>query len=547
MARHARQSSTRRTFLGIGGTAVAAAAGSLLVPAPARGAEAPQAFSDGPGEARRRANRAYGVRQEAALREKLMPPAAHTANGDEQRYPHFDGNYSKGLPHDTLGRVDPAAYQALLEAVAAGDPESFAIIPMGGVLRQVNPQGAFAFELTGPDAHQPDLPPAPAVASAEAAAELAEVYWMALVRDVPFDQYDSHPDTLAAAASLSGFSDFHAPHDQGHVTPDTLFRGGTPGELVGPHVSQFLYKDVPFGPFRLPQRVRIAEPHLDYLSDYGTWLGIQDGAAPAPFHFATGTRYIVNGRDLAEYVHRDFTYQAFLDAGLILLASAPLAPGNPYLDPAFHNQAPFSTFGGPQLLDFVSHAANLALRAAWCHKWLVHRRLRPEAMAGLVHNNKAAGILVPVHEELLQSDLLDVVASRTGSWLLPMAYPEGSPAHPSYAAGHAAIAGACATLLKAFFDETALVADPVAPDGDGQGLVPYTGTSLTVGGELNKLAANISFGRDHAGVHYRSDGVAGMNLGEAVATGVLRDMRECFIEPFEGFRFTSFAWQIVTV
>lgn len=34
------------------------------------------------------------------------------------------------------------------------------------------------------------------------AAQLAEVYWMSLVRDVPFSQYGNHQDTNAAAGKL---------------------------------------------------------------------------------------------------------------------------------------------------------------------------------------------------------------------------------------------------------------------------------------------------------------------------------------------------------
>ncbi len=33
---------------------------------------------------------------------------------------------------------------------------------------------------------------------------------------------------------------------------------------------------------------------------------------------------------------------------------------------------------------------------------------------------------------------------------LPMAFQEGSPMHPSYGAGHATVAGACVTILKAY-------------------------------------------------------------------------------------------------
>ena len=39
-------------------------------------------------------------------------------------------------------------------------------------------------------------------------------------------------------------------------------------------------------------------------------------------------------------------------------------------------------------------------------------------------------------------------------YLLSMAFPEGSPMHPCYGAGHATVAGACVTVLKAFFDHS---------------------------------------------------------------------------------------------
>jgi membrane-associated phospholipid phosphatase len=106
-----------------------------------------------------------------------------------------------------------------------------------------------------------------------------------------------------------------------------------------------------------------------------------------------------------------------------------------------------------------------------------------------------------------------------------MAIPEGSPTHPSYPAGHAAIAGACVTVLKAFFDENALFPEPVEPNSTGLALHAYKG-SLTIGAELNKLASNITLGRDWAGVHYRSDGTEGMLLGEEVAISLLKDWRD---------------------
>lgn len=66
------------------------------------------------------------------------------------------------------------------------------------------------------------------------------------------------------------------------------------------------------------------------------------------------------------------------------------------------------------------------------------------------------------------------------------------------------------------------------------------GPSLTVGGELNKLASNVATGRNIAGVHWRSDAVESMKLGEAVAIALLRDQRETYNETFGGFEFTRF-------
>src|ERR1044071_9254636 len=58
-----------------------------------------------------RANRALQVRVEAAVYQRGQPVPAHPDNGDERRFPTFFANYTKGLPHDVHGNVDPAAYR----------------------------------------------------------------------------------------------------------------------------------------------------------------------------------------------------------------------------------------------------------------------------------------------------------------------------------------------------------------------------------------------------------------------------------------------------
>src|SRR5205823_9406072 len=102
-------------------------------------------------------------------------------------------------------------------------------------------------------------------------------------------------------------------------------------------------------------------------------------------------------------------------------------------------------------------------------------------------------------------------------------------------------------ILKAFFDESFVIKDPVMPNEDGTALVPYTGPDLTVGGELNKLASNIGISRNSAGVHWRTD--ADPRVGEEVAIGTLAELKasKCFIEEFDGFSLTKFDGTKITV
>lgn len=135
----------------------------------------------------------------------------------------------------------------------------------------------------------------------------------------------------------------------------------------------------------------------------------------------------------------------------------------------------------------------------------------------------------------------------SGNAFLPMAFPEGSPTHPAYGAGHATVAGACTTILKAWFNESTVIQSPVIPDPTGQVLTPYTGDTLTVGGELNKVASNVANGRNIAGVHWRSDSTESLKLGEAVAIAVLKDQKLSFNETFSGFSLTKFDGTTVIV
>ena len=62
---------------------------------------------------------------------------------------------------------------------------------------------------------------------------------------------------------------------------------------------------------------------------------------------------------------------------------------------------------------------------------------------------------------------------------------------------------------------------------------------MTVLGEINKLASNISMGRNMAGVHYRCAGDSGIRLGEEVAIAYLQDLKGTYNEAFAGWNLTK--------
>jgi hypothetical protein len=538
-----------------------------------------------------RRTEARKLREEAAELAFLRPHPDHISNAEEAEYRRPNGqlsyiaNYSKGLRHNALGEVIARSYRSLLRPLHSGNPDHFEEIRLGRPddgLDLTNPQAGLAFDLEGPDAQAVTMPPAPRIDSPENSAEMGELYWMALLRDVPFTNppaggtdYSNDPTVGNAATSLSSdvppggdFSDFRGPRDAaGDVTRDTLFRGFTRGDLIGPYVSQFLLIGnadpflvppltpanglITYGTLKIDQQQRTVLSGSDFLTTFGDWLSVQRGqdrTAIGLNSFDGTRRFIRNLRDLANYVHFDALYEAYLNACLILLSllpppsAPPFDPGNPYVDS--RTQDGFGTFGAPHILSLLTEVATRALKAVWFQKWFVHRRLRPEEFGGRIDvhlRGRPPAVPPGTRYPMIDDEILDALQPgggldpyfpNNGTFLLPQAFPEGSPTHPSYGAGHATVAGACVTILKAWFDDSFVLPGPVlVPDAAGTALVPAAQqVDLTVGGELNKLAANIAIGRNTAGVHWRSDYTESVRLGEEIAIRLLQEQRPTYNE-----------------
>lgn len=594
-----------------------------------------------------RRQNALEVRTDAAELAAARPHPTHYSNGDERRFrfedipdvtdprhgntPAYIGNFTKCLPHDADGfLIDPVDYDNWVRAIDSGDPRDFRRLRIGpgpfaadGDFQYTDPldpnsppihvwthnypagqepgvrawesQGAGStYDLEGPDAQAVTMPPCPSLDSQELIAEMAEVYWMAVCRDIAFNAWAGHASISAARESLKRLWWFRADRSdrldgvtdrlpsslarrrilsEDGVAPvpfAQLFRGVTPGEQLGPYISQFLLigntgiagaqaitdGQIAYGAIRADQRVRVATDD-NYMQTWDEWLDVQNGAdVRGRENYDASYRFISRPRDMATYVHHDALYESYLNACLILLGlGAPFDQGLPFQRADYKDkQQGFAQFGGPHILTLVTEVATRALKAVRYQKFNVHRRLRPEAVAGWMYQRRNSNNTIRDRLAVLANmeaayagssqvgNAVENVNNNTpDNWLLPMAFPEGSPTHPSYGAGHATVAGACVTILKAWFDHGWELKSGGArivfeADTDGANLNDVSGSypddTLTIEGELNKLAGNISIGRDWAGVHYYTDYYESWRMGEQIALGILEEQKLCYGENF---------------
>ncbi|MEM8780011.1 MAG: phosphatidic acid phosphatase [Cyanobacteria bacterium P01_G01_bin.49] len=507
-------------------------------------------------------------------------------NGDEQRFqgPNRLGfaSFTKGLKHNENGLVDKESFNSLLCAINAGTQDAFNKVILGGGKRLLaNPLNAYSFQLIGNDSNGARMAIAPAFGDRNTAIDMVERYWMALCRDVRFDQYKTSSLIKEACSDLNhlGFKEQFG----FECTPQNIFRGPYKGCDVGPHVSQFLLQDFQFGNQPIRQLSLYPREGLDYMTDLETWKQVNNGDLdPTGSDIFDGTRYIITLRDAGQWVHVDFPHQSSLWATIILLGQqAAMSAANPYANGSITTSGAFGSLGGPDITIQSGLVGVYGLKHAWFQKWCVHRRLRPEVYAQRLElfrrgslgqpsddlfNElfgqgaeilKKTTVLKRILEHNKQQNTQFSRDDKEGTWLLPMGFPEGSPTHPSYPGGHSVFIAAGATIAKAFFADEEIVS-PQVPRADGQALEsfierdPNTNkpVTLTIHGELNKLIANITLFRDGAGMHWRTDGTTsgcpgttietgGNLLGEKMAISMLQDIKHTYREEVGTFEFKS--------
>lgn len=525
------------------------------------------------------------------------PPVPLVLNPDITNVPHYAGMFTKTFAHDPVTGIATAAGQAsfetLLQAVANGQEATYAAIAQSptNTRKLVNPQASAAWCMLGRDTGQISIPQAPSLTSQISGADMAENYLMAIARTVSFSQYGTGVGTDAdtinggsitnnACSVLNAMPGYTGPRVGGFVTPAVLFRANYPGTQVGPYISQFAYLDIYIydQPLLAVKQYMAIKGNHSYGVTKADFIRIQNGEVPDTTNDFDGTvHYMINGNDLGTLVHYDMLSEPYVYAQNVLFNNKftnalayPLSSANPYSNGAITNQDPFATLWYPDLANLVGAVSLQGLKTAWEAKWRWSLRLRPEAMAGIVHQTKTTGVnTYGIDTQILGTiggiNLLNWVRSTNqrqapgnsayATYLLALEYPEGSPVHPSYLAGHATVAGATVTVMKAFIDDTAqfsTYATPMVPDpSNPYNLIPYTGpdvNQMTIGGELNKLASNITFGRNFAGVHFRTDGDVSLQVGEQVAIAYLQDWARTYAEQsFNGFELTKFNGQRIRI
>ena len=101
-----------------------------------------------------------------------------------------------------------------MAACRAGDYAMLEAVPQASG-KLANPLGAVAFANESWDSHHLMVDAASSIDSVMHGGDMAECYWLALTRDVPFDDYPADPLVLRAVADLRTVPGY------GWVTPTT--------------------------------------------------------------------------------------------------------------------------------------------------------------------------------------------------------------------------------------------------------------------------------------------------------------------------------------
>ncbi|MDU8912425.1 bromoperoxidase [Aestuariicoccus sp. MJ-SS9] len=404
--------------------------------------------------------------------------------------------------------------------------------------------------------------------AAELAADMAEVYAMALLRDVPFDAMTNPHHTVTidggtrftlhellcelrsltwfdrSAVSFRDVDDTAFSRaglgDEGHrrslrwngdgqLTLRTLFRGGVacdgPAAPISPLWSQGMRPSIRAALGTVPGE---AAP----MSEWIDWLDRTVGAdLPLPGHDAAPRCHVVTPRGLAEQVHTAHPGQIFFATALRMLGLGVGYDAGISATPVLRRH-----WTAQRLLTLMCCAVRRATALAQVRAGRTDRLSRPGVTAARfavmharddLHSGPDGVLLRAAIDELANAcpNLLHWVGrmnATTGDRTriretlhLPVMCEDGLPLHPSDGAAQALTAGALVTVMKAVFD---------LPRHQ-----PHLATAAATGVDaagLDRLAGDVALGRIVAGGYYHAENHADLRMGEALGLQILREALE---------------------
>ena len=286
-------------------------------------------------------------------------------NTDEDKFASegLPANFTKGLQHDQNG-VLVGGYTLFMDAINDAPEQDFTNLEPNAVnfTTEINgaapswrgwesPRTGHYHDLEGPDADAVGMAPAPELGSAELSLEMAEVYAMAMLRDVRFTELETgvggDPDTAISTADVvdaltlsklftytgnlqtdrrlagrlmdADVYDIDEPTGTAlpTVSADLLFRGSGPGAKRGHFVSQFMLVGnsssgsgvsitpqngfIRYGNQLIDQRGLSFAPGSDQMINWSHWLDVQNGANLGSANDLVGKHFIATPRDIARF------------------------------------------------------------------------------------------------------------------------------------------------------------------------------------------------------------------------------------------------------
>ncbi|MBV2360021.1 bromoperoxidase [Thalassococcus sp. CAU 1522] len=426
-------------------------------------------------------------------------------------------------------------------------------------------------------------PPVPEFGPSELAAEMAELYALGLLRDVPFDRLDN-PHHLVRVDDITSFTlhemlcelrslpflDRRATPDaggapvssltgpggdsghrralrwngDGQLTLRTAFRGGVAGILGAPRMSSLWAMD---NDRRKPCPM-VERPAADAsMSRWLKWVEHETGAGLC-LPGRVDARHCLPKTlgDLAQHVHSAHPARVFFNAALALLAEGAAFD----LDLGAENGLARGRWTPSRLLALMADAADRATRMALSRAGKAARLSRPGVIAARMtvllgrEDLLASGtppVLAAAAQELSchAPNLLSWVARSQSGRSAPRLFRDTAflpvdltraPLNPWDAAAHGVVAGALATLVKAVFDT-------MRPTH--LRMVAANGPSTDITQEIDRLAAQIALGRSASAAYFGAESHQDLRLGEAIAMQVMRESFEADNEQ-AGLAFTDF-------